>query len=92
VLQLQDGSKHNSNSFANFVWQMLLFVNSQNDIGREQKGHLQVFGNFDLAKTKFYSEDQQRSIRLSDCVTTHEAYRVHARAQITSLNSSLFCS
>jgi len=34
---------------------MLLFANSQNDMGREQKEHLQVFGNFDLAKTKFYS-------------------------------------
>jgi hypothetical protein len=42
------------NSFANFVGQMLLFANSQNDMGREQKGHLQVFGNFDLAKIKFY--------------------------------------
>jgi hypothetical protein len=47
-------AKSNSNSFANFVWQMLLFANSQNDMGREQIGHLQVFGNFDLAKTKFY--------------------------------------
>jgi len=28
---------------------MLLFVNSQNDMGRKQKGHLQVFDNFDLA-------------------------------------------
>jgi len=37
-------------------------------MGREQKGHLQVFGNFDLAKIKFYRfEDQRRSIRLSAC-------------------------
>ena len=47
-------SKSNSNSFAIFIWQMLLFANSQNDMGREQKEHLQVFDNFDLAKTKFY--------------------------------------
>ena len=30
-------------------------------MGRKQKGHLQVFGNFDLAK------DQRRSIKLSPC-------------------------
>jgi len=47
-------STSNSNSFANFVWQMLLFANSQNDMGRKQKGHLQLFGNFE-------------SIRLSAC-------------------------
>jgi len=45
---------------------MLLFANSQNDMGMEQKGHLQVFDNFDLAKTKLYcSEDEERSIMLS---------------------------
>jgi hypothetical protein len=33
---------------------MLLFANSKIDMGSEQKGYLQVFGNFDLAKTKFY--------------------------------------
>jgi hypothetical protein len=35
-------------------------------MGREQKGHLQVFDNFDLAKKKSAgSGDQQRSIVLS---------------------------
>jgi len=29
---------------------MLLFVNSENDTGRKQKRHLQVFDNFELAK------------------------------------------
>jgi hypothetical protein len=66
----------NSNSFANFVWQMLLFANSQNVIGREQKQHLQMFGNFDLVKKNYVgSRDQRRSIRLSACYkSTHMQY------------------
>jgi len=47
---------------------MLLFVNSQNNTGRKQKGHFQVFDNFDLAKqNSTSSEDQRRSIKLSAC-------------------------
>ena len=42
-----------SNSFVNFICQMLLSVNSQNDMEEETKKYLQVFSNFDFAKKIF---------------------------------------
>jgi hypothetical protein len=41
-----------SNSFAFFISQMVVFVNSQNNMGREKRAYLQEFGIIDFPKSK----------------------------------------
>ena len=58
--------KSNSNSFANFIWQMLLFTNSQNDMEREQKGHLKCLTILTFGKKNLWF---QRSTKKNQVVS-----------------------